>query len=314
MSTEATRLILTSLPPSLTLPLLRSHLNKCPPFPPHLTDLKILLKPDGTSRRIGFIGFKDHTEAERVLEWVQGSWISGTKGGSRVACDWAKEVRFFDVSFTFCVRWDLIFRLDGQAKDAPPPRKRSRVVSPVPTSNSTSSVPTATIGSTDDAARFAEFMSVMAPKKKTTLASLKSDELASASTVSSTSRITPVQPLTREEMKDGDDAEDQQTIGFRPLAPIVLEEEEDETQEKIILDDGVANNVEISDADYMASRMKRKLDFDEYVENEDEDIERAHVEEEREKERKEKEKAKVWASEELDPGEVRLCFTRSIDS
>jgi multiple RNA-binding domain-containing protein 1 len=89
---EPTRLILTSLPPSLTLAILRSHLSKCPPAAPQLTDLKILLKPDGTSRRIGFIGFKTHQEGDRVRKWLTGSWLTGTKGGARIGCEWAIEV------------------------------------------------------------------------------------------------------------------------------------------------------------------------------------------------------------------------------
>lgn len=90
---EPTRLLLTGLPPSLTLPLLRAHLSRCPPQPPLLTDLKILLKPDGTSRRIGFVGFKEHAEAQRVLAWVHRSWIAGIRGGATIGAEWAKEVR-----------------------------------------------------------------------------------------------------------------------------------------------------------------------------------------------------------------------------
>ena len=91
---QPTRLLLTNLPPSLTTPLLRAHLQRCPPFPPALTDLKILLKPDGTSRRIAFVGFKETTEADRVRKWVDGTWVQGSSGGSSVRVEWAKEVGF----------------------------------------------------------------------------------------------------------------------------------------------------------------------------------------------------------------------------
>lgn len=91
-ATPPTRLLLSALPPSLTLPLLRAHISLCPPQPPQLTDLKILLKPDGTSRRIAFVGFKEHTEGARLLAWIEGSWIAGVRGGARISAAWAKEV------------------------------------------------------------------------------------------------------------------------------------------------------------------------------------------------------------------------------
>lgn len=101
-TSKPTRLILSNLPPSLTTPLLRTHLNKCPPAPPSLTDLKIVLKPDGTSRRIAFAGFRDSAEADRVRTWVAGTWVQGSAGGARVRVDWAKDVRTLSPSLSGC--------------------------------------------------------------------------------------------------------------------------------------------------------------------------------------------------------------------
>lgn len=101
-----TRLILTNLPPSLTLPLLRTHLSRCPPYAPQLTDLKILLKPDGSSRRIAFAGFKENKEAKRVKEWTDGTWLQGVGGGSSIRVDWAKEVRLFFLCETLLLFFD----------------------------------------------------------------------------------------------------------------------------------------------------------------------------------------------------------------
>lgn len=93
-----TRLILSNLPPSLSNALLRGHLARCPPAPPRLTDCKILLKPDGTSRRIAFLGFNHTDDARRVLDWVAGTWIQGTHGGARINADWAKDVSVLPIS------------------------------------------------------------------------------------------------------------------------------------------------------------------------------------------------------------------------
>lgn len=223
-----TRLLLTALPPSLTLPLLRAHISLCPPQPPQLTDLKILLKPDGTSRRIAFIGFRTHAEGERVLNWIEGSWIAGVRGGARISAQWAKEVR---LGFPQARRGTETF---FQAKDAPAPRKRSHAAISNDITPTTASTTRATTAN-DDAARFAEFMSVMAPKKKRTLESLNQT-------------AEPVLITTKPDVRS---TEDDQVIGV--------------AQEVVVVDD-VAENEEISDMEYMARRMKRNLNEEEEVE------------------------------------------------
>jgi len=89
---EPTRLLFTSLHPSLSSQLLRTHLSQCPPTPPSITDIKVVTRPDGTSRCIAFAGFKSHLEADRVRSWASGAWIAGERGGSRIKVDWAKDV------------------------------------------------------------------------------------------------------------------------------------------------------------------------------------------------------------------------------
>nr|CRX79187.1 hypothetical protein ls5931a1_00023 [Leucosporidium scottii] len=133
-----TRLILSNLPPSLNNALLRGHLARCPPAPPRLTDCKILLKPDGTSRRIAFLGFNHTDDAQRVLQWVAGTWIQGTHGGARINADWAKD-----------------------AQDAPRPKKRVKLSDTPAAASASVPLPAAN----DEQDRFAEFMAVMAPRR-----------------------------------------------------------------------------------------------------------------------------------------------------
>lgn len=100
-----TRLLLTNLHPSVSTSHLRAHLERCP-SPSNaagaLTDLKVLSRPDGTSRCIAFAGFKRHSDAERVREWLDGTWVAGERGGARVKADWAKEVRDFFLCWWVC--------------------------------------------------------------------------------------------------------------------------------------------------------------------------------------------------------------------
>lgn len=104
---QYTRLIVSNLPPSLTEDLLKSHVCRCPSEPPRLTDIKILRKPDGTSRRIAFLGFKATAEAERILRWLDGSYVQGISSGARVKVDWAKDVSLASLTVAYILEAQL---------------------------------------------------------------------------------------------------------------------------------------------------------------------------------------------------------------
>lgn len=93
VAAAATRLLLTNLHPSVAAHHLRDHLHACPPTPPGITDLKVLSRPNGSSRCIAFAGFKSHDDADRVRRWAAGAWVAGDRGGARIKVDWAKDVR-----------------------------------------------------------------------------------------------------------------------------------------------------------------------------------------------------------------------------
>ncbi|KAI0753331.1 hypothetical protein C8Q80DRAFT_507618 [Daedaleopsis nitida] len=93
------RLIVKNLPAYLTQDRLRKHFESSDGPGGTLTDVKLVLKPDGTSRRFAFVGFKSPQEAERAKKWFNRSFIDS----SRVTVD----------------------IVDG-AKDAPAPRPNKR--------------------------------------------------------------------------------------------------------------------------------------------------------------------------------------------
>lgn len=274
----ATRLIFTNLPPSLTVAHLRTHLARCPPFPPSLTDLKVLLKPDGTSRRLAFAGFKDPKEAARVLEWVKGTWVQGAVGGARIEADWAREVR----SSSRCrsrAGANKLTCLETQAKDAPPPRKRAKL-SPPPQAPVVDATPTLAAapapvpsgkGAQDEAARFAEFMSVMGPRKGRALEEQSEPAMLLP---------TPVAPVVT------------------PVVEPVKEKKEKKVEpvkEVEVVRDKIIDDEEISDMEYMTRRMKRKLEVDEEPEVEQDD---------------EVGPAKEWVQDEDGvPAQVSICFS-----
>jgi len=83
------RLIIKNLPPYLTPDALRKHftgqVSKSAPSASSssksftLTDAKIAYKPDGTSRRFGFVGFKTDEEAEEAKQWFDKSFIDSMR-------------------------------------------------------------------------------------------------------------------------------------------------------------------------------------------------------------------------------------------
>ncbi|CDO68079.1 hypothetical protein BN946_scf184788.g10 [Trametes cinnabarina] len=140
------RLIVKNLPAYLTQERLRKYFESPDGPGGTLTDVKLMLKPDGTSRRFGFIGYKTPQEAERAKKWFNRSFVDS----SRITVD----------------------IVEG-AKDAPPPRpsKRPRL-GPSPTEagqrtaaqSSTSQAKSAPKSAKDELA--AEFLQVMQPRTK----------------------------------------------------------------------------------------------------------------------------------------------------
>ncbi|EMD35195.1 hypothetical protein CERSUDRAFT_116663 [Gelatoporia subvermispora B] len=93
------RLIVKNLPSYLTQQGLRAHFESKDGPGGTLTDVKVVLRPDGTSRRFGFLGYKTPAEAERAKKWYNRTFVDG----SRISVEVIEGV-----------------------KDAPPPRPNKR--------------------------------------------------------------------------------------------------------------------------------------------------------------------------------------------
>ena len=73
------RLIIKNLPGYITPEKLKEHFqNKNGPGG-IITDVKLLSKPDGTSRRFGFVGFKSDKEAAAAKDWFDRTFIGSTR-------------------------------------------------------------------------------------------------------------------------------------------------------------------------------------------------------------------------------------------
>lgn len=73
------RLIVKNLPAYLTQDRLREHFESKDGPGGTLTDVKVVLKPDGTSRRFGFIGYKTDSEAEKAKKWFDRTFIHSSR-------------------------------------------------------------------------------------------------------------------------------------------------------------------------------------------------------------------------------------------
>ena len=87
------RLIVKNLPAYLTQERLREHFESKDGPGGTLTDVKVVLKPDGTSRRFGFVGYKTEAEAEKARKWFDRTFIHS----SRISVT-AIEVSFVSLS------------------------------------------------------------------------------------------------------------------------------------------------------------------------------------------------------------------------
>lgn len=73
------RLIIKNLPVYLTPDRLKNHFEQKGAPPGTITDVKVSLKQDGTSRRFGFVGFKTDQEAAAAREWFDRTFIDSTR-------------------------------------------------------------------------------------------------------------------------------------------------------------------------------------------------------------------------------------------
>ncbi|ESK91484.1 pre-rrna processing protein [Moniliophthora roreri MCA 2997] len=146
------RLIIKNLPTYVTPARLQEHFQQKGAPSGTLTDVKVARKPDGTSRRFGFVGFSNDKEAAAAKDWFDKTFIDSTRISVAV--------------------------VEG-AKDAPPPRpnKRPRIEeATTPSDAAKSELKKARKDKKEDGKKpkndttMAEFLEVMAPKKKPTWA------------------------------------------------------------------------------------------------------------------------------------------------
>ena len=100
------RLIVKNIPAYVTPAKLREHFEQTKGPGGTLTDVKVSSKPDGTSRRFGFIGYKSDTEALAAQRWFDRTFIDSTRISVNVT-----EVRIFANFFSTIILDEAIREL-----------------------------------------------------------------------------------------------------------------------------------------------------------------------------------------------------------
>ena len=78
------RLIVRGLPSYLTDARLREHFSQ----KGAVTDVKLMRRPDGTSRKFGFVGYRSDQEAQQALDYFNRTFIDT----SRITVELAKKI------------------------------------------------------------------------------------------------------------------------------------------------------------------------------------------------------------------------------
>jgi len=73
------RLIVKNLPSYITPARLKEHFSQPKGPAGTITDVKVILKQDGTARRFGFVGFKTDEEALKAKEWYDKTFLDSTR-------------------------------------------------------------------------------------------------------------------------------------------------------------------------------------------------------------------------------------------
>jgi multiple RNA-binding domain-containing protein 1 len=73
------RLIVKNLPAYVTPARLKEHFSQKGSPAGIITDVKVSQKPDGTSRRFGFVGFKSELDAQAAQKWFDRTFIDSAR-------------------------------------------------------------------------------------------------------------------------------------------------------------------------------------------------------------------------------------------
>ncbi|PWN26296.1 hypothetical protein BDZ90DRAFT_265235 [Jaminaea rosea] len=242
------RLIVKNLPAYLSDVRLREHFSQ----KGSVTDVKLMTRPDGTSRRFGFVGYRSEEEARDALDYFNRTFIDT----SRIQVDLARKIGdegLIEVKEKRKATRDGVQGVEAAsaaaaARDQKKKEQEKRAKSKA--SNAASS---------SKGVSFEEFMAVMAPKKKRKTWQNEEDDpeerLKSAPADEETTDSKKERKRAKKEAKVEADAAQAATT----TADANDADGDDDDDNADMEQDEALNDEGLTDLDYMAKRMRRNV-------------------------------------------------------
>ncbi|KAJ1020037.1 hypothetical protein NDA16_004317 [Ustilago loliicola] len=242
------RLIVRGLPSYLTDARLREHFSQ----KGAVTDVKLMRRPDGTSRKFGFVGYRSEEEAQQALDYFNRTFIDT----ARISIEFAKKIGDEELTKQREERRNRRNAAAGQEGNASTSEGKKRKFDTPDGGNEEDAAGKKKKGG---AISFEEFMSVMQPKAKRKAwqnedglpEQTMEDIIAPAEKVEKRAEKKAVKKKAAEAAA----AEAQAQAEAAAVTQEAGEESEAEP-------DAAANDVGLTDDEYMRLRMKHKVGTD----------------------------------------------------
>ena len=239
------RLIVRGLPSYLTDARLREHFSQ----KGAVTDVKLMRRPDGTSRKFGFVGYRSEEEAQQALDYFNRTFIDT----ARISIEFAKKIGDEELSKQREERKTkrsagVVEEFQASSSGA---RKRK-----AEKSDSKAEDGDKKKSKKGGAISFEEFMSVMQPKAKRK--AWQNEDALPEQTMQDI--IAPVEAIEKKAAKK---AQKKASAEAAAAATAEAASQDHQAEEESDLEaDATANDIGLTDEEYMRLRMKHKVGTD----------------------------------------------------
>ncbi|GAC98704.1 RNA recognition motif containing protein [Pseudozyma hubeiensis SY62] len=243
------RLIVRGLPSYLTDARLREHFSQ----KGAVTDVKLMRRPDGTSRKFGFVGYRSDDEAQQALDYFNRTFIDT----SRISVELAKKIG--DEELTQQREERRNKRNAAASQEA----STSTSISDARKRKADKSDPKQEDGSgkkkskKGGAISFEEFMSVMQPKAKRK--AWQNEDAPPEQTMQDI--VAPEEAIEKKAARKAQKKADAAAAALS-AAEAEATAQQDSPSESTPEPDATANDVGLTDEEYMRLRMKHKVGTD----------------------------------------------------
>lgn len=239
------RLIVRGLPSYLTDARLREHFSQ----KGAVTDVKLMRRPDGTSRKFGFVGYRSEEEAQQALDYFNRTFIDT----ARISIEFAKKIGDEELTKQREERRNKRNSAAVEEAQASTSDGRKRKADKTDSKDEEAGKKKSKKGG---AISFEEFMSVMQPKAKRK--AWQNEDALPEQTMQDI--VAPEEAIEKKALKKAQKkANADAAASAAAEAAAQSNEAGDESEAE---PDATANDVGLTDEEYMRLRMKHKVGTD----------------------------------------------------